>query len=205
MARFVIIDKDRALQAARLVFWRQGYKATPVIDLAVTMRLNRAGLYKAFGSKHQLFIQVLRQYQQELHSQRLKLSADTGKTVLVRLRLVLELTVGIIPAARSLPKSCFLLQAGSELLPQDAAVQAVVDEDQQSLESLLTRLLHDGQQTGEVRLTASPQAQAHFLGSVMAGLRVTRQFHANPAMLRNTVELTLLALAGEPAKEPAGN
>jgi AcrR family transcriptional regulator len=50
------------------------------------MRFNRAGFYKAFGSKHELFISALHHYQQAL--------------------------------------------AGSELLPQDFKVQAVVNESQ---------------------------------------------------------------------------
>lgn len=195
MARSAIVDKDRALKAALLIFWQQGYEATPVIDLAVAMRLNRTGLYKAFGSKYELFILALRYYQQELHGQLLELSAKADATVLVRVRRMLELTVAI-PTVRLRPKGCFLLKAGSELLPQDTQVQAVVDESQQFLQALLVTLLQQGQQTGEVRVSASPRVQAHFLSSVMAGLRVKSQLHTNPA-LRDTIELTLLALAKE--------
>lgn len=194
MARSANVDKDQALKAALLVFWRQGYEATPIIDLAAAMRLNRVGLYKAFGSKHELFILALRYYQQELHRQLLEISADVDATVLVRVRRVLKLTV-TIPTIRSLPKGCFICKAGSELLPQDARVQVVVDESQKFLESLLTALLHEGQQSGEVRTGASPRAQAHFVAIVLNGLHVTRQLHAKSALLGDTIEVTLLALA----------
>ena len=197
MARSANVDKDQALKAALLVFWRQGYEATPIIDLAAAMRLNRVGLYKAFGSKYELFMLALRYYQQELHGQLLEIRADVDATVLVRVRRVLKLII-TIPAVRSLPKGCFILKAGSELLPQDAGVKAVVDESQKFLESLLITLLREGQQAGEVRTSASPRAQARFVASVLTGLHVTRQLHPKSALLGDTIELTLVALAKQP-------
>ena len=197
MARSAVVDKNQALTAALLVFWQQGYEATPVIALAVAMRLNRAGLYKAFGSKHELFISALRHYQQALHDQLRELSAEAGATVLARVRRILQLTVKI-SAVRPLPKGCFLVKAGSELLPQDTEVQAVVNESQQFLESLLVPLLQEGQQTGELQNFLSPRAQANFVHSILAGLHVTRQLYADSSRVDDAIEMTLLALAKEP-------
>ncbi|WP_035566640.1 TetR/AcrR family transcriptional regulator [Hymenobacter sp. IS2118] len=199
MARTAQSDETRALQAALLVFWRLGYEATPVIDLAVKMGLNRTRLYELFGSKHQLFILTLRYYQQELHRQLLAIGTDANEPVLVRVRRLLELTVDI-PAIQPLPNGCFLVKASTELLPQDAAVQSVVDESQQFLESLLVAWLKEGQQTGEVSRTATPRAQAHLLAVLVAGLRLQRQVHNNPRMLRNSIASALLALAGKLSK-----
>lgn len=199
MARSAQVDESRALQAALLVFWRLGYEATAVIDLAVKMGLNRTRIYELFGSKHQLFILALRYYQQELHRQLSAVNIDANETVLVRVRRVLELTL-TIPTVHPLPQGCFLVKAGSELLPQDTEVQAVVNESHQFLEFLLVALLKEGQQTSQVSRTASPRAQAHLLSTVVAGLRVQRQLHSNPKMLRNAIELTLLAITGSPVK-----
>jgi TetR/AcrR family transcriptional repressor of nem operon len=195
MARLAQVDETRALQAALLVFWQMGYEATPVIDLAVKMRLNRTRFYERFVSKHHLFILVLRYYQQELHRQLSAVSTDTTETIPARVRRVLELTV-TIPTVDPLPQGCFLVKAGSELLPQDTEVQAVVDESQRFLESLLVALLKEGQQTGKVKSTSSPRAQAHLLSTVVAGLRVQRQLYSNPRTLHNAIELALLAIAG---------
>ena len=199
MAQIAQVDKTRALQAALLAFWRLGYEATPMIELIIKTRLNRTRIYKLFGSKYRLFILTLRYYQQELHQQLSALSTDANEKVLVRLRRVLELTA-TIPNVHPLPQGCFLVKAGSELLPQDTEVQAIVDESQQFLESLLVTLLQEGQQTGKVSSTASPRAQAHLLSTVVAGLRVQRQLHSKPKMLRNAIELALLAIAGTPTK-----
>lgn len=176
-----------------------GYEATAVIDLGVKMRLNRTRFYERFGSKHQVFILTLRYYQQELHRQLSAVSTDANETILVRVRRVLELTTDI-PTVDPLPPGCFLVKAGSELLPQDIEVQAIVDESQQFLESLLVALLKEGQQTGKVNSCSSPRAQAQLLSTVVAGLRVQRQLHRQPKMLRNAIGLTLLTIAGSPVK-----
>lgn len=199
MARTAQSDETRALQAALLVFWRLGYKATPFIELAVKMKLNRTRFYELFGSKHHLFILTLRYYQQELHRQLLAIGTDANEPMLVRVRRLLELTVDI-PTVQPLPNGCFLIKAGTELLPQDAEVQAVVEESQQFLEALLISWLKEGQQTGEVSRTATPRAQAHLLAVLVAGLRLQRQLHNNPKMLRNGIASALLALAGKPSK-----
>ena len=117
MARTAQVDETRALQAALLAFWRLGYEATPMVEMMVKMHLNRTRIYELFGSKHELFILALRYYQQELHRQLSAVSTDANETVLVRVRRVLELTV-TIPNVHPLPQGCFLVKAGSELLPQ---------------------------------------------------------------------------------------
>lgn len=192
-------DETQALQAALLVFWRLGYEATPVIELAVKMKLNRTRFYELFGSKHQLFILTMRYYQQELHRQLLTIGTDAKEPVLVRVRLLLELTVDI-PTGQPMPDGCFLVKAGTELLPQDAAVQVIVDESQQFLEALLVAWLKEGQQTGEVSSTATPRAQANLLAVLVVGLRLQRQVYNNPKMLRNSISSALLALVSKPSK-----
>ena len=44
-------DPDHALEMAMHVFWRQGYKATSIEDLAGAMGINRFSLYDTFGDK----------------------------------------------------------------------------------------------------------------------------------------------------------
>lgn len=65
-----------------------------------------------------------------------------------------ELTVKIPTAATG----CFLPKVGSELWLQDTGAQAAADKNQPFLGFLPVTLLRDGQQTGEVRTSASSRA-----------------------------------------------
>src|SRR5688500_6836739 len=57
-------DRDKALERAMHVFWRQGYEATSVNDLTRAMRINPPSLYAAFGDKEHLYLEALERYQQ---------------------------------------------------------------------------------------------------------------------------------------------
>lgn len=54
-------DENVVLEQASIVFARLGYNATSVDDLVTATGLQRGSLYKAFGSKKNLFEKVLTQ------------------------------------------------------------------------------------------------------------------------------------------------
>jgi AcrR family transcriptional regulator len=56
-------DRDKALERAMQVFWRQGYEATSVSDLTRAMGINPPSLYAAFGDKERLYLDALERYQ----------------------------------------------------------------------------------------------------------------------------------------------
>lgn len=57
-------DRSEALNKAMTVFWQQGYTATSMNDLYQAMGIKSPSLYAAFGSKEDLYDEVLRHYEQ---------------------------------------------------------------------------------------------------------------------------------------------
>jgi AcrR family transcriptional regulator len=55
-------DPDTALEAALRLFWRNGYSATSLADLAAATRMNRPSLYAAFGDKEALYLKALERF-----------------------------------------------------------------------------------------------------------------------------------------------
>lgn len=62
MGRPRTFDLDDALDAAMALFWREGYESAGLTELLEVMGIQRGSLYKAFGSKHGLFLAVLERY-----------------------------------------------------------------------------------------------------------------------------------------------
>ncbi|WP_284989540.1 TetR/AcrR family transcriptional regulator [Arthrobacter sp. efr-133-TYG-120] len=56
-------DEKQALEAAMDMFWEHGYEATSVSQLCAGIGINPPSLYAAFGSKAQLFIDVVDHYE----------------------------------------------------------------------------------------------------------------------------------------------
>ncbi|MGJ8617640.1 MAG: TetR/AcrR family transcriptional regulator [Sulfitobacter sp.] len=64
MARPREFKTDDAIEKAMQVFWIRGYEDASLPDLLVGMGLTRGSLYKAFGDKKSLYLNVLRLYEQ---------------------------------------------------------------------------------------------------------------------------------------------
>src|SRR6202044_797387 len=55
-------DREAALHAAMLVFWRKGFAATSMNDLCDAMDIRSPSLYAAFGSKEALYLEAMEHY-----------------------------------------------------------------------------------------------------------------------------------------------
>jgi TetR/AcrR family transcriptional regulator, copper-responsive repressor len=59
-------DRDEALRTALHLFWEHGYEPVSVADLTTAMNIRPPSLYAAFGSKRQLFAEVVDLYEREV-------------------------------------------------------------------------------------------------------------------------------------------
>ncbi|GMG84844.1 TetR/AcrR family transcriptional regulator [Paralimibaculum aggregatum] len=55
-------DRDTALDAAMLLFWRKGYHATSLKDLEAALAMKPGSIYAAFTSKEALYLAALERY-----------------------------------------------------------------------------------------------------------------------------------------------
>lgn len=62
MPRPYTFDREAAIEAAMQVFWREGYDGAGLHELLDAMGILRGSLYKAFGSKKDLFLRALERY-----------------------------------------------------------------------------------------------------------------------------------------------
>jgi TetR/AcrR family transcriptional repressor of nem operon len=74
-------DSDQVVEAAKGVFWTNGYQGTAIEDLEKVTGLNRSSLYGAFGSKQALFERALGVYLDSFIEPRLAAMQRTGAGV----------------------------------------------------------------------------------------------------------------------------
>src|SRR6202035_3596322 len=55
-------DRDAALEAAMVLFWRKGFAAASMNDLCDAMSIRSPSLYAAFGSKEALYLEAVERY-----------------------------------------------------------------------------------------------------------------------------------------------
>lgn len=62
MARAANYDRDGALDAAMILFWRKGYHATSLKDLEAALHMKPGSIYAAFESKENLYLLAIERY-----------------------------------------------------------------------------------------------------------------------------------------------
>lgn len=192
MARPREFDREKAVQQAMEVFWRQGYEATSVQALGAAMGLNPGSLYNAFTDKHTLFLEALRCYQEREHGFACTLftGPETGRAALVRFfTLVVE-----HDSADPHHKGCLMVNAAAELADRDPTVQAQVADGRAQMAALFRAAILQAQQAGEVAPERDPDALAAFLVNSLFGLRITAKIVSDKAALLGIVDTTLAAL-----------
>lgn len=60
-------DEDIVLDKIMQVFWRHGYAATSLDQIASATGLNRPSLYSAFGSKKDMYLRAIERFADQMH------------------------------------------------------------------------------------------------------------------------------------------
>lgn len=163
-------DLDRVLRAATLVFLERGFAATSMSDLVAATGMNRAGLYAAFGSKHQLYITALGRYRDDTEPELRSIArraldagvpsgpgAEAGAAGrLDAPRVVGDLLDVVIRQSKS---GGFVVRAAVELA-DDPATMRRVQEAWTELERDLAAILARAVETGEMDPAADPDRLA---------------------------------------------
>lgn len=187
MPRTKDFDVERAVLAAREVFWRQGFEATSVADLVEATGVGRQSLYDTFGDKAGLYQRSLSGYCQDQLAGLAATLMGEGP-VLDRVRMLFE---GTVRSALSDPdrRGCFVVNAGTESpCPETArAVTAQIGRLAEALTAALTQARARGELPGD----ADVAGLGRFLVTTLIGLQALARSHPDPDLLRDSVAVAL--------------
>jgi TetR/AcrR family transcriptional regulator, transcriptional repressor for nem operon len=184
--------EGEVLRAVRDRFWRDGYEATSIADIASATGLRAQSLYGAFGNKHELFIRVLRGYcdRQLAGLERSIAAAPSPWEAVVQVALYED------PGRLALrPWGCLLARSTWELGRHDAEVRELAAHTYATTIDAFERCIHEAQESGEIASTRSAGEIARAAFTISQGVIAMRtaapddaQFaeakHASEAMLR---------------------
>ncbi len=166
MARPREFDEASALEAALLVFWRKGFAATTIRELAEATGLGRQSLYNTFGDKRALFVASLELYRRRIDAdlERLR-DPDAG---LQQVRVYIE---GAVQSQRALGSgACMLVATAFGPTIDDPEIASAVRGGARSVRTALAGVVARGVQTGSIAEGTSPRKAAAMLYSLLNGL-----------------------------------
>lgn len=159
-------ERAEVVEAALLLFWKQGFAATSIGELSEATGLGRQSLYNTFGDKSGLFLETLAMYRSRLEAGLVPLEApDAG---LPELRAYIE---GALATQAQLGSgACMLVSTAYGPSHDDAAVADAVRAGAQAVRRTFERLVRRGIDRGELRSDLGPGPTAAMLYTLLNGL-----------------------------------
>lgn len=187
MARSKEFDENEVLLKAMRLFWEQGYEKTSLQDLVEHMGVHRRSLYDTFGDKHTLYLKTMEKYAR-ITNAAIKTEVQRGRTALESIRLIFDY---LIETNGDQPIGCFFVNSATELAYRDPEVSNLTSELFGNEEQLLTELIQQGQQAGDISPGLDPRLLASSLHATMLGIRVMRRTSTDKQKLHQIAEVSM--------------
>ncbi|WP_193165330.1 TetR/AcrR family transcriptional regulator [Microbulbifer hainanensis] len=185
-------DPEWALDELMRVFWRQGYQATSVEDLARSIGVTKPSVYGSFGDKQQIFLKSLDHYVDTAPQGEERFQNDTGPLKANLLRL-LERVVSDGGEAKREP-GCMLVNATVECMQLGSPFSDHIHAGHDLTIGRLRRILERARERGELSDTADLDRLAHYLNMLTVGAAVMKKAGADRREITAALEIGLEAL-----------
>jgi AcrR family transcriptional regulator len=184
-------DRDAALEAAMLLFWRKGFAATSMSDLCDAMGISSPSLYAAFGSKEALYLEAVEYYARTIGPPVWDKLAE-GATARAGIENLLIAWTESLPKSRATPAGCMaLLAAVGDEWP--ATIVRVVKKVRLEMLGTLRSHLETAVAKGELRASTDIDGLSRFYLSVFQGMAVQAKDGATQAELRAVAAAAMTA------------
>jgi TetR/AcrR family transcriptional repressor of nem operon len=126
MGRKLTFSKQEALESTMRLFWRKGYEATSVRDIAAVLEVPIASVYHSFGDKKSIFIATLDGYFDTQVKPQFEalLARDNAKQALLDMFQSIAEQCG----NTHIPPGCYLVQTAIDLTDADQELAALAKE-----------------------------------------------------------------------------
>ena len=185
-----LFDEEAVLAELTTLFWRQGYGRTTMAEIVAASGVHKPSLYRAFGSKEELFATVLRRYLAERMAMFAALIDEAGPGV-DGIHRFLEMFEADAVSERG-RDGCLMVMASNELRGTLPGYEFSTDYRRQMRErigALITQALPDGQADSEIA-----HARTDLMTTYLLGLQVIMRSGADAEEIHhylNAMHLTV--------------
>lgn len=193
MARPREFDETDAVRIAAETFWRRGYQATSIKDLEEATGLTAGSLYKAYGSKRELFALCLEQYMKD-ESYLAILLRTFDKPLDYSLRRLFDIIIESASAMSERPAGCLVTNLVAELLNVDVELGEVAANGLAEMQKALKFRLKWAQEHGNLDKARDAGALAAYFMVVIQGMLVISTSTKDIAAMKQARDVALSTL-----------
>ncbi|MDN4999457.1 TetR/AcrR family transcriptional regulator [Bradyrhizobium sp. GCM10027634] len=187
-------DREAALEAAMLLFWRKGFASASMNDLCEAMGVRSPSLYAAFESKEALYLAAIEHYVLTKGPPVWDRLGE-GATAREGIANLLHAAADILPKSRSAPAGCMVvLGAVSDEWP--ASIARAVKKVRLDMLGNLRARLQAAVVNGELSAATDIDALSRFYLSVYQGMAIQARDGAAQAELKGAADAAMAAWPG---------
>jgi len=172
-------DEDDALDRVLAVFWRKGYGATSMQDLAEATGVLRGSLYNAYGGKESMFLAVFDRYKARYLASASK--ALDKPDIETALRDFFAFSIRSMTTGKP-SRGCLTTKTATDESADSAEIHAALEGLLDGLERLLQQRFERDDARDRLRL--SPAEAAQLVVTMTRGIVVMERIHGDAAKLR---------------------
>ncbi len=171
MARPREFNKTDAVRVVTQIFWTRGYQATSIKDLEEATGLTAGSLYKAYGSKRELFLLCLEQYMKE-ESYLAILLRMFDKPLERSLREIFDTIIESTSMKSDRPAGCLVTNLAAELLNTDIELGQEAAKGLDEMQKALRFRFKWAQEHGDLDKRCDVGALSAYIMMVIQGMLV---------------------------------
>ena len=192
MPRRKEFDREEVLLKAMMVFRDKGYEATSMQDLVDHMKINRFSLYETFKSKHELFLEALQAFSENVAIPFYNRLKDSNEGLKVIETTLMELVSRIKSGQSS--NGCLMCNTIAELgAKKDERTTIILDTHLKTLEGNFYAALSRAKELREISEDVDAREYAKLLVTYTTGLLSIAKILSEKEM-RKSVKATIAAL-----------
>jgi TetR/AcrR family transcriptional regulator, copper-responsive repressor len=197
-------DPDSALARATAAFWKNGYAATSLDDLAAATGMNRPSLYAAFGDKRDLYLKTLERYQQQSRALSLQLLADSP-TLRVFLTRFYDGALELYRAGEAEARGCYSISTAPAQAASDPAVRTFLAQSIGGTDAFLANVIGKARDREEIAASADPSALAQVATATLHTLAVRSRVGVPRRELKALAAAAVDMICGKAGPPPIGS
>jgi len=165
-------ERDKVIDAAKLLFWQKGFHGTSMRDLQQAVDLRPGSIYASFGDKSQLYSAALMRYADEGYQALQQCFEETGDA---EKSLAQFLHLAVNRGVDEPSHVCMLVKTIAELGDEEHSLAILAKQQLARMENAFFELfLHLQQQQGKL-LDQEPRLMAKEFQALVIGLKTYAQ------------------------------
>lgn len=184
-------DREKALTAAMLLFWRKGFHATSLRDLGEALDIRMPSLYAAFGSKEALYVEAVDLYMRVTRDLLWK-NLKRGESAHAEIRELLLATARELTSEEVHPCGCMVTFATTdEDMPAD--VITAIRSGRQDWLDIIRERLEAAVTDGELPASTDVNSLSRFYFSMVQSMGIQAHDGVSYAELTAVIDIAMSA------------